>query len=52
MIAVRNKKYDVYEVKCSPRIVKTRKQIDRIKKHVPVHKAFFYCGMSGAILEM
>ncbi|MBN1645889.1 hypothetical protein JW868_02500 [Candidatus Woesearchaeota archaeon] len=52
VIAVKDHKYDVYEVKCSPRFVKTRKQIQRIRKHVPVNKAFFYCGMSGVIVEI
>ncbi|MBU1975316.1 MAG: hypothetical protein KKG59_02830 [Nanoarchaeota archaeon] len=42
---------DVFEVKCSPRKVKARKQLKRIKKHIGPEntRCFFYCGASKEI---
>ena len=34
VLAIKGDNYDVYEVKCSPRIVKARKQLNRIKRHL------------------
>ncbi|HLD01211.1 MAG TPA: hypothetical protein VJC39_05710 [Candidatus Nanoarchaeia archaeon] len=44
---------DVYEVKCSFRITKARKQLTRIKKLMPeVNRLFFFCGSSGVITQI
>lgn len=42
---------DLYEVKCSRRIVKARKQLKRIKRllHASKVNAYFYCGSSGVL---
>jgi len=42
--------FDVFEVKCSYRIVKARKQLKRIKRLMPkVDKTFLFCGESGLL---
>ncbi|MBI1969624.1 hypothetical protein HYS48_02925 [Candidatus Woesearchaeota archaeon] len=54
IVGIKGKHIHVYEVKCSPRIVKARKQLSRIKrllKHNQV-KTFFYCGASNRIMEV
>ena len=44
---------DVYEVKCSYRITKARKQLSRIKKLMPyVDNLYFFCGASGVLEEL
>ncbi len=50
----RGDKYDAYEVKCSPRYVKARKQLRRIRKvsHFNITRTFFYCGSSGLLIRM
>ena len=41
---------DAFEVKCSYRKVKAKKQLRKIKKLVPeVKRTYFYCGESGNI---
>ena len=47
---------DVYEIKCSPRITKAKRQLSRIKRLLgrqgkPIN-TFFYCGMSNAVLAI
>jgi len=51
IIARKGKNIDLYEVKCSYRIVKARKQLTRVKRLLNIQHArsFFYCGSSGAI---
>ncbi|MCB9362930.1 hypothetical protein H6504_05825 [Candidatus Woesearchaeota archaeon] len=52
VLAVKENKYDVYEVKCSYRITKAKKQLKRIKRLLPrVTNSFFFCGESSS-LEM
>ena len=43
---------DLYEVKCSHRILKAKKQLQRMKKLMNLNKSrsFFYCGSSGALV--
>ncbi len=42
---------DLYEVKCSHRIVKAKKQLQRMQRLLQLDKsrAYFYCGSSGAL---
>jgi len=50
ILAVKENKYYVYEVKCSYRIAKARKQLRKIKKLLPnIAEMFFFCGESGVI---
>jgi len=56
ILAINGKYHDVYEVKCSYRIVKARKQLQKIRKilsrHSNVRNAFFYCGSSNKLIKM
>jgi len=53
ILAQRGDELYVYEVKCSYRPVKARKQLRKIKKLMPnITKAFFFCGESGTIETM
>lgn len=50
LLAVRNDSCDVYEVKCSYRITKAKKQLLRIKRLMPqVTNLYFFCGESGML---
>ena len=50
LFARKGDKIDLYEVKCSHRITKARKQLQRARKHIG-HKgdSYFYCGSSGLL---
>ena len=53
LLAVRENSCHVYEVKCSYRITKARKQLLRIKRLMPhVTNMFFFCGESGLLKEV
>ena len=54
LIAKSGNNVDLYEVKCSHRIVKARKQLKRIKRilNLPSAKSYFYCGSSGALVSV
>ena len=53
VLAIKDEMYDVYEVKCSYRITKARKQLRKIKKLLPnVGNMFFFCGGSGVLKEI
>jgi len=53
LLAIRDKSCDVYEVKCSYRITKARKQLRKIKRLMPnVENMFFFCGESGLLKEV
>lgn len=43
---------DLYEVKCSYRIIKAKKQLEKAKKLLGLEKCdyYFYCGDSGVIV--
>jgi hypothetical protein len=47
---------DIYEVKCSYRITKARKQLKKIRKLVSrnsrIRNLFFFCGESGQIVSV
>ena len=53
ILAIKGSHYDVYEVKCSFRISKARRQLEKIKKHPSVsgsiRNMFFYCGESAKL---
>ena len=52
IVAQKGDHYDIYEVKCSPRIIKARKQLARLKKHFnhANTRTFFYCGNSKMLM--
>jgi hypothetical protein len=54
ILAFKKEYCDAYEVKCSHRITKARKQLGKIKKLMSsrVRNTFFFCGESGLILPM
>jgi len=53
LAGIRKDKTDLFEVKCSYRIHKARKQLKRAQKIMRVQgNLFFYCGSSGQILEV
>lgn len=57
ILACRGGICDVFEVKCSYRIVKARQQLHKIKKHLQrrdstIGNLFFYCGESGMIFSL
>ena len=54
LIAKKGKNVDLYEVKCSYRIVKARKQLKRVKRLLNLEEArsYFYCGSSGALMSV
>ena len=50
LLAIRENSCDVYEVKCSYRITKAKKQLLRIKRLMPhVTNLYFFCGESGLL---
>jgi len=51
ILAKRGSKVDLYEVKCSHRILKAKKQLQRMKRllNLSKSKSYFYCGSSGAL---
>lgn len=48
LVAKKGNKVDLYEVKCSHRIVKAKKQLKRMKRlmNLGKSKTYFYCGSS------
>ena len=61
ILAKRKDTYDVFEVKCSHRIVKAKKQLLRIRKHLEKNEVtdssnlgrlFFFCGVTGELIVM
>ena len=51
LIAKKGNKVDLYEVKCSHRILKAKKQLQRMKRLMNLQKSktYFYCGSSGSL---
>ena len=54
VLAMKEGKYDVYEVKCSHRIYKAKKQLTKIRKLLrkeskEVSGVYFYCGESSTL---
>ena len=54
IIAKKGNRFDLYEVKCSYRILKAKKQLNRIKKYLNLNNArsFFYCGNSKLLVTV
>ncbi|MFP4119225.1 MAG: hypothetical protein ACLFTH_04190 [Candidatus Woesearchaeota archaeon] len=58
IMAVKGDMCDIFEVKCSFRIVKARQQLAKIKKNIKrigtseVRYSFFYCGESGMLVNL
>lgn len=54
IIAKKGNRLDLYEVKCSYRILKAKKQLNRIKKHLNLKnvKSYFYCGSSKLLVTV
>ena len=52
IIAKKGNRFDLYEVKCSHRILKAKKQLSRVKKYLnlKIARSFFYCGNSKALV--
>ncbi|MBN1793216.1 hypothetical protein JW826_06040 [Candidatus Woesearchaeota archaeon] len=53
VLAYKGGSCDAYEVKCSYRVLKARKQLTRVRKLLryeqKIRKSYFYCGESGKI---
>ena len=56
LIAFKGGVCDIYEVKCSHRIAKARRQLTKFKKHVSafsrVRHSYFFCGESGILIHV
>ena len=56
VLALKNGYCDVYEVKCSPRVHKAKKQLRKLKKVMSLEsklrKAFFFCGQTGCLMSL
>ncbi|HLC62387.1 MAG TPA: hypothetical protein VJI52_05205 [Candidatus Nanoarchaeia archaeon] len=54
IVAKKGNRLDLYEVKCSYRIVKARKQLKRIRKHLNLDnvRSYFYCGNSKVLVTV
>ena len=54
IIAKKGNRFDLYEVKCSFRIVKAKKQLERIKRYLNLQdsRGYFYCGNSKALITV
>tara|TARA_Y100000031_G_C8033030_1_gene298056 strand:+ start:66 stop:365 length:300 start_codon:yes stop_codon:yes gene_type:complete len=54
IVAKKGRNVDLYEVKCSHRIMKARKQLKRMKRLLNLHKSrgYFYCGSSGILVSV
>ena len=52
ILARRGNTYDVYEVKCSYRITKAKKQIKKLQKHLnfKIAHRYFYCGATSGLI--
>ena len=53
ILAMKNGRVDVYEVKCGNRIIKAKKQLKRIRRLMPnVNDTFFFSGDSGELRKL
>ena len=51
VLAKKGKLIDLYEVKCSFRIVKARKQAKSLRKHLQeINNIYFYCGATSSLI--
>jgi len=54
ILAKKGSRLDLYEVKCSYRILKAKKQLSRAKKNLNLKNAgsYFYCGNSKTLVTV
>ncbi|MBI5398580.1 hypothetical protein HZB03_03895 [Candidatus Woesearchaeota archaeon] len=56
ILAMKGDFYDIYEVKCSHRIAKAKKQLRKIKKLLSttsrIRQVFFFCGESKTLIQV
>ena len=54
IIAKKGNTFDLYEVKCSYRILKAKKQLSRLKRYLKLENArsYFYCGNSKLLVTV
>lgn len=54
ILAKKGNRLDLYEVKCSYRILKAKKQLNRIKNILNLKntRSYFYCGSSGMLVNV
>jgi len=53
ILARKGDNLDIYEVKCSHRPVKARRQLAKIRKYVKTQgKSYFYCGTTKVLMAM
>ena len=54
LVARKGNKVDLYEVKCSHRIVKAKRQLKRMRRlmNLDKSKSYFYCGSSEALIDV
>jgi Holliday junction resolvase-like predicted endonuclease len=54
IIAQKGNRFDLYEVKCSFRILKAKKQLSRLKKYLKLEntRSYFYCGNSKSLVTV
>lgn len=54
IVAKKGNRYDLYEVKCSYRIMKAKKQLGRLKNILNLKSArtYFYCGSSKMLVTV
>jgi hypothetical protein len=51
ILACKDGKCDIYEVKCSYRFTKAKKQLKKLRRLVPnVKNTFFYCGLTKELV--
>jgi len=52
LLAKKGDTFDLYEVKCSFRITKARKQARSLRKHfdLPINNIYFYCGATSSLV--
>ncbi len=56
IVAIKDGCWDIYEVKCSWRISKAKRQLKKIRKilsgYLTVRRSAFFCGESGVLLDL
>lgn len=54
IVAKKGNRFDLYEVKCSYRILKAKKQLYKVKKYLNLNNArsYFYCGSSRILITV
>ena len=56
VLARKGGKVDIYEVKCSPRITKARRQLRKLNRYLgggmDISNFYFYCGSSHSIMTI